>query len=301
LAGDSSSSLEDTQPGSSSGRTRKPRRSVIPEEGEDESSFSESEEGDSDEDEWDSEDVCEPDSEDDEDETGGQVDEDDEDEYMCGGEEPGMDSGCTAVVAMLRGKDLYVANAGDSRCVVCRAGKAFDMSADHKPEDELEKERINKAGGRVTNDGRVNGGLNLSRALGDHVYKRNEKLPPQEQMITALPDIRSISLNEEDEFMVLACDGIWNSMSSQDVVNFVKERLDAGISKLSSISEEMFEFCLAPDTTGDGTGCDNMTCIVIRFNTLKDSTSSAGVKRRASNGIDSDTTNDAKKPKEETV
>ena len=80
--------------------------------------------------------------------------------------QPGADSGCTAVVALLRGKDLYVANAGDSRCVVSREGKAVDMSVDHKPEDDLERNRIEKAGGRVTADGRVNGGLNLSRAIG---------------------------------------------------------------------------------------------------------------------------------------
>ena len=70
-------------------------------------------------------------------------------------------------MALLRGKDLYVANAGDSRCVVSREGKAVDMSVDHKPEDDLERTRIEKAGGRVTADGRVNGGLNLSRAIGE--------------------------------------------------------------------------------------------------------------------------------------
>ena len=61
---------------------------------------------------------------------------------------------------------MYVANAGDSRCVVCKDGKAIDMSIDHKPEDKLEHDRITDAGGKVTEDGRVNGGLNLSRALG---------------------------------------------------------------------------------------------------------------------------------------
>lgn len=84
---------------------------------------------------------------------------------------PGSSSGCTAVVALLKDNELYVANAGDSRCVVCRDGKAMDMSFDHKPEDKEELERIRKAGGRVTMDGRVNGGLNLSRAIGDHAYK----------------------------------------------------------------------------------------------------------------------------------
>lgn len=124
-------------------------------------------------------------------------------------DEPGKDSGCTAVAAVLRGLDLYVANAGDSRCIVCRRGKVIEMSFDHKPEDALEFERIRKAGGRVSADGRVNGGLNLSRAIGDHGYKTRVDLKSEEQMISSLPDLRKLTLNSEDEFMVLACDGIW--------------------------------------------------------------------------------------------
>lgn len=58
------------------------------------------------------------------------------------------------------------------------------MSFDHKPEDEPERARIVKAGGKVTVDGRVNGGLNLSRAIGDHAYKQNKELNDKEQMIT---------------------------------------------------------------------------------------------------------------------
>ena len=53
-------------------------------------------------------------------------------------------------------------------------GKAIEMSFVHKPEDEPERNRIVKAGGKVTADGRVNGGLNLSRAIGDHAYKQNK-------------------------------------------------------------------------------------------------------------------------------
>lgn len=70
-------------------------------------------------------------------------------------------------MALIRGKQLIVANAGDSRCVVSEGGKAVDMSYDHKPEDEVELARIKNAGGKVTMDGRVNGGLNLSRAIGE--------------------------------------------------------------------------------------------------------------------------------------
>ncbi|CAH0720963.1 unnamed protein product, partial [Brenthis ino] len=181
-------------------------------------------------------------------------------------EEPGNDSGCTAVVALLRGNELYVANAGDSRCIICREGKAIDMSIDHKPEDAPELERITKAGGKVSNDGRINGGLNLSRAIGDHSYKQNKELDAKEQMITALPDVKKLTIEtDKDQFMVLACDGIWNFMSSQDVCDFILPRLIEGRERLSQICEEMFDHCLAPSTMGDGTGCDNMTAIIIRF------------------------------------
>ena len=81
--------------------------------------------------------------------------------------QPGTDSGCTAVVVLMREDKLFVANAGDSRCVLCRDGVAVELSFDHKPEDDSERTRIEAAGGKVTNDGRVNGGLNLSRALGE--------------------------------------------------------------------------------------------------------------------------------------
>jgi len=184
-------------------------------------------------------------------------------------QEPGVDSGCTAVVALIRYNELYVANAGDSRCVVCRNGKAIEMSCDHKPEDDTERLRIENAGGKVTPDGRVNGGLNLSRALGDHFYKQNKDVTAKEQMISALPDIRTLTISPgEDEFLVIACDGIWNSMSSQEVVDFVRERLTSESDKISPICEELFDKCLAPQTTGDGTGCDNMTCIVVKFGNL---------------------------------
>jgi protein phosphatase 1G len=83
-----------------------------------------------------------------------------------------------------------VANSGDSRSVLCRANggtdakgqptyENFDMSVDHKPDNVEEKRRIEKAGGFVS-DGRVNGNLNLSRALGDLEYKRDEKLKNHE-------------------------------------------------------------------------------------------------------------------------
>ncbi|XP_002737792.1 protein phosphatase 1G-like [Saccoglossus kowalevskii] len=236
---------------------------------------------DEDENDDEAEDDDDDDDDDEDDDEEGEEDSSEEEEEATGRqrsgvfseqEEPGSDSGCTCVVALLRGNQLIVGNAGDSRCIVSRSNKAIDLSIDHKPEDELERKRIEKAGGKVTMDGRVNGGLNMSRALGDHCYKKNSALPAKEQMISAFPDIQTLTLTPEDEFMVVACDGIWNVMSSQEVVEFVKSRLDMKDDEnkprtLSSICEEMFEHCIAPDTMGDGTGCDNMTCVIIRLNT----------------------------------
>lgn len=51
--------------------------------------------------------------------------------------------------------------------------------------------------------------LALCFLVGDHFYKRNKALPPEEQMISALPDVKVLTLNEDHEFMVIACDGIW--------------------------------------------------------------------------------------------
>jgi len=123
------------------------------------------------------------------------------------------------------------------------------------------------AGGKVTPDGRVNGGLNLSRAIGDHAYKKNESLSLPEQMISPQPDIKTLEINPDtDKWMILACDGIWNFMSSQEVVDYINPKIDnTPEEKYSSICEELFDHCLAPDTMGDGTGCDNMTAVIVKF------------------------------------
>ncbi|KAM4693351.1 protein phosphatase 1G [Discoglossus pictus] len=274
--------------------------------------FEDSEESEAEDEEEDSEDCSEEEegysseAENEDDDSEEEEEEEDEEEMMLPGmegkEEPGSDSGTTAVVALIRGKQLIVANAGDSRCVVSERGKAVDMSYDHKPEDELELARIKNAGGKVTMDGRVNGGLNLSRAIGDHFYKRNKNLPPEEQMISALPDIKVLTLNEEHNFMVIACDGIWNVMSSQEVIDFIHDKItqqeQSGVSvPLSSIVEELLDQCLAPDTSGDGTGCDNMTCIIVRFQASSNSHTEASKRKleQVESASGSDNTKKAKR------
>jgi serine/threonine protein phosphatase PrpC len=105
------------------------------------------------------------------------------------------------------GTTLTVANAGDSRVVLCRKqGYTEAMSFDHKPMSDIESKRISEAGGFVNQFGRVNGNLNLSRSIGDLKYKQVPNITPAKQMITAEPDIKSVTLNDEDEFVILACD-----------------------------------------------------------------------------------------------
>ncbi|VDK66552.1 unnamed protein product [Onchocerca ochengi] len=190
---------------------------------------------------------------------------DTEQTYSCpSGDTPGEDSGSTACVVILFKDKIVVGNAGDSRAVLCRKGVAVELSVDHKPEDDTERRRIEAAGGEISVDGRVNGGLNLSRALGDHFYKKNAALPLKEQMISALPDVKQYKILQGDEFIIIACDGIWNSLTSQEAIDFVRRRISDGVN-LSDICEQICDHCLSPNTAGDGTGCDNMTIIIAQI------------------------------------
>ncbi|KAG2010210.1 phophatase 2C family protein [Coprinopsis cinerea AmutBmut pab1-1] len=172
-------------------------------------------------------------------------------------------SGCTAVAALITtdGK-IYVANAGDSRSVIGIKGEVKPLSFDHKPTSETERARISGAGGYIEY-GRVNGNLALSRALGDFEFKKNYALPPEKQIITADPDVTVHEITEEDEFLVVACDGIWDCLSSQQVVDFVRYQVSQG-KELQEIGEMICDHCLAPDTSsGAGIGCDNMTVLIV--------------------------------------
>ncbi|RDA82427.1 hypothetical protein CP532_1592 [Ophiocordyceps camponoti-leonardi (nom. inval.)] len=172
-------------------------------------------------------------------------------------------SGCTACVSLIADNKLYVANAGDSRGVLGIKGRAMPLSQDHKPQLEGEKNRITAAGGFV-DFGRVNGNLALSRAIGDFEFKKTAELPPESQIVTAFPDVESHDLTPEDEFLVLACDGIWDCQSSQAVVEFVRRGI-AAKQDLDKICENMMDNCLASNSETGGVGCDNMTMIIVGF------------------------------------
>ena len=118
--------------------------------------------------------------------------------------------------------EIYCANAGDSRAILVRGTSTFDLSDDHKPENEDELIRIEAAGCDVT-DGRVAGKLSLSRAIGDLAYKQNKNLAVDKQAITCVPDVTRRERHAEDEYILIACDGIWDVFTSAEASAYIKE------------------------------------------------------------------------------
>eukprot|EP00292_Cryptomonas_paramecium_P009031 CAMPEP_0113725206 /NCGR_PEP_ID=MMETSP0038_2-20120614/39589_1 /TAXON_ID=2898 /ORGANISM="Cryptomonas paramecium" /LENGTH=252 /DNA_ID=CAMNT_0000655359 /DNA_START=38 /DNA_END=793 /DNA_ORIENTATION=+ /assembly_acc=CAM_ASM_000170 len=131
-------------------------------------------------------------------------------EFLDKAAREGLSDGCTVTTAFLSGIELYVANAGDSRTIICRGTNAVPMSLDHKPDRPSERRRIIQAGGHVTVIGcaRVNGVLATSRGFGDRELKR---------YVSAEPEIQHRTLEKGDDFLVLASDGLWDVMTNSDV------------------------------------------------------------------------------------
>ncbi|KAI8761701.1 protein phosphatase 2C T23F11.1 isoform X1 [Biomphalaria glabrata] len=172
-------------------------------------------------------------------------------------------AGTTAVVVLIKNGKMYCGNVGDSRAVASVQGEVEQLSFDHKPSNESETRRIIAAGGWVEFN-RVNGNLALSRALGDFVFKKNDKKRAEEQIVTANPDVIEKPITPDHEFIVLACDGIWDVLTNQEVVEFVRNRI-AQRMEPDTICEELMTRCLAPDCQAGGLGCDNMTVVLVCF------------------------------------
>ncbi|VFQ59564.1 unnamed protein product [Cuscuta campestris] len=130
-------------------------------------------------------------------------------------------SGTTALTALVLGRLLMVANVGDCRAVLSRKGEAFDMSQDHRPNCSGERRRV-EALGAFVDDGYLNGVLSVTRALGDWDMKLPRGSPSP---LTAEPELKQILLTEDDEFLIIGCDGIWDVMSSQQAVSLVRRGL----------------------------------------------------------------------------
>ncbi|KAL3821211.1 hypothetical protein ACJIZ3_007116 [Penstemon smallii] len=156
--------------------------------------------------------------------------------------------GSTAVTAILINcQKLVVANVGDSRAVICKNGKAKQLSVDHEPEKE--KDTIEKKGGFVSkfpgDVPRVDGQLAVARAFGDKSLKEH---------LSSEPNVAVEVVDDETEFMILASDGIWHVMSNQEAVNCIRHIKDA-----KSAAKHLNEEALARNSA------DDISSIVVRF------------------------------------
>jgi serine/threonine protein phosphatase PrpC len=154
--------------------------------------------------------------------------------------------GSTATTVLLLGSRLYCANTGDSRTMICRNFSAIPLTTDHKPSREDELQRIRAAGGFVMR-GRVMAELAVSRAFGDVDYKRgiqsiidegdsshsaSESNSESQQewdkpLIIADPEIETLQIRNTDQFLLLACDGLFDVFSYDEVVEFVRAQMES--------------------------------------------------------------------------
>lgn len=211
-----------------------------------------------------------------------------------------VECGSTAIVAAyFRDQYIIVANTGDSRCILSVDGQAKNMSFDHKPTIMNERIRVENSNGYVLNN-RINEILALSRAFGDFRFKspylsytRNKyilqnlpdpirkqtmesvipeqhpklvHLPPELYQITVEPDFLVYDLvhNANPEFMVIACDGIWDCFKNQDLVKLIRDKLALGW-QLPKITEFVLSECLGMANSYTGIGYDNMTLVLVAF------------------------------------
>lgn len=152
---------------------------------------------------------------------------------------------------------INVINTGDSRCIMCRDNFAMPLTKDHKPNWPEEYYRIMNLGGKVQFDGydwRIND-LSVSRAYGDV-----DATP----YVTHTPDLFRYKIDKNDKFMVVACDGLYESLSNNDVVNFVllncyDPTLTKRINKGVNIAEKLAKYAISKGSN------DNCSAIIQFF------------------------------------
>jgi len=156
-------------------------------------------------------------------------------------------SGSTAATLIIMGRRLFAANVGDSRVVLCRVGgQCVELTSDHKPSRPDEAARVRAAGGFILHK-RVMGELAITRAFGDKSFKMGIKAMLEDEadeiarglnenseakdltapLVSAEPEIASLVMSHSDEFLLLACDGLFDVFRSQDAIALARQELIA--------------------------------------------------------------------------
>ena len=166
------------------------------------------------------------------------------------------DPGSTAVACLITPTQIYLINCGDSRGFIVSDNEIKLATQDHKPENEFEKRRILQAGGKIKKPNNCKkptyyvypptgmGGLSMCRALGDYRMKCNLEKDACEQIMIAKPDIYVFERsNELDEYLVLACDGIWDAYENKELKQYIDYRLSI-TNDLESICFDILDICV---------------------------------------------------------
>ncbi|CAE8671275.1 unnamed protein product, partial [Polarella glacialis] len=166
-----------------------------------------------------------------------------------------LSAGCVGCVALIRGSRIYAANLGDCRAVLCCNGEFISMTVDHRPEgNEAERERLEQLGVEVSNDGYLHGRIGVSRAFGDWAWDAEEKC----RGILCQPDVTEAEVTEETEFLLLACDGIFEKMTSKEAGQIVRRRLRSS-PDAKSAAETLIKHASKRN------GSDNLSAVVVLF------------------------------------
>jgi protein phosphatase 2C family protein 2/3 len=126
-------------------------------------------------------------------------------------------SGSVGVFAIIEGRQLYVGNVGDCRAVLCRGGQSIELTRDHTPDVASEAARVVTDGGTIE-FGFVNAQIAVTRSFGDIDMATGRKMAG----LIARPETHKLFLTTDDEFLILACDGLWDVLSSQAAVTFAR-------------------------------------------------------------------------------
>eukprot|EP01097_Dermamoeba_algensis_P000878 TRINITY_DN1323_c0_g2_i1.p1 TRINITY_DN1323_c0_g2~~TRINITY_DN1323_c0_g2_i1.p1 ORF type:complete len:347 (+),score=56.61 TRINITY_DN1323_c0_g2_i1:56-1096(+) len=179
------------------------------------------------------------------------------------GSREGWKTGSTAVISVIKEKFLYVGNVGDSEAVLGQKVEEDKYTPvlcteKHKAATPSEKKRIQEAGGTVIY-GRVFGDLAISRSFGDSDYKKPKA---EGDFISVEPHVKKLKLKRSHEFLVLACDGLWDVITYQDCVNIV-----SSMRKEGKNPTEIATFLTQEALTRKSQ--DNVTTVVILFTWTK--------------------------------
>ena len=171
-----------------------------------------------------------------------------------------QNDGSTCVACIIKNNIIYTANCGDSRAILCNNDNhTVELSIDHKPNRKDEKNRIKNMGGFVENVYgcyRVNGILAVSRSFGDRKLKK---------YIIATPEIKTHTINKNDKFIVIASDGLWDTIPNDKCIKLVENLLKQNYKKNNKTF--VFETCRnIVDISVQKGSDDNVTCTIIILN-----------------------------------